>query len=325
MEVFMLKHDFFKPPVARNAVFDHLKTGDLWSGKARYIDDWYAVEMVDDQTVIIGEPKSSQYNLSYLIIGKEEAILFDTGSGEHGPGTPSIRQVVQGFTDRPLRVVLSHFHYDHTGGVDAFDGVTMIDLPYLRAKVKRGTYRVSVWEHAGLKRPLLRVNGWVKPDGIIDLGGRTIQCVNTPGHTPEAITLIDHHRKYVFTGDFMYKHLGGILVFVPGSDHDEYIDSVERLAAKTADGYRYFGAHGLPEYDHAWLYEAGEELVKAKACKGGLPMSVSSVAPWIPLKVHGKGQLLIYFTPIYPARLCSLRVLMGLAFLTVCGALVILL
>ena len=49
-----------QPPVARDAVFDHLKTGDLWNENAQYIDDWYAIEKIDDQTIIIGEPKSSE-------------------------------------------------------------------------------------------------------------------------------------------------------------------------------------------------------------------------------------------------------------------------
>lgn len=62
--------------VARDAVFDHLKTGDLWNDNAQYVDEWYAIEKIDAQTLIIGEPKSCQYNLSYLIIGKERAILF---------------------------------------------------------------------------------------------------------------------------------------------------------------------------------------------------------------------------------------------------------
>ena len=236
-----------KPPVERDAVFDDLKIGDLWNG-AEYVDNWYAIEKIDEQTIIIGEPKSSQYNSSYLIIGENEAILFDTGAGERGDDVQPISEVIKNYTDKPIRVVLSHFHFDHTGGVDEFDGVTMIDLPYIRAKSKNGTYQVSALENVGNQKPLLRINDWVKHKEVIDLGNREIQFVSSPGHSPDCVALIDHRRKYVFTGDFMYQHLGGIVVFTPGSDHDHYIESIDAMIDMTGDDYRYVGAHGLTAF-----------------------------------------------------------------------------
>lgn len=287
----------WQPPVAQDAVFNDLKTGELWNDHAAYVDSWYAIEKIDEQTIIIGEPKSSQYNLSYLIIGENEAILFDTGAGERGDDVQSIGAVVKKFSNKPVRVVISHFHYDHTGGVDEFDGVTMIDLPHIRAKIEDGAYQVSALENAGTQRPLLTVNAWVKHNEVIDLGNRKIQFVNTPGHTPESVSLIDHHRKYAFTGDLIYQHLGGIIVFVPGSDHDKYIESIDSLVVMTGDGYRYFGAHGLPEYGKSWLMDVGGEFKKIKHDEIELELSASSLAPLVPLRQHAKGQILIYFTP----------------------------
>lgn len=305
----------WKMPVVPDAVFDNLKIGDLWNDNARYIDKWYATEMLDDDTIIIGEPKSPQYNLSYLIIGKNNAILYDTGTGKRNDGVQPINKVVKKYTDKPIRVILSHFHFDHTGGVDEFDGVTMIDLPYIHTKIKEGAYRVSALENAGTQRPLLKVMDWVKPNEIIDLGNRKIQFINTPGHTPESITLIDRQRKYAFTGDFMYQHLGGIVVFVPGSDHEQYIESIDALIAMTGDDYRYFGSHGLPEFDKKWLEDVGAEFKKIKQKEVNMSISVSSLAPLVPLRLHAKGQILIYFTPfLNPTRIFSWQFSLSLLF-----------
>lgn len=297
---------YWRTPFARDSVFNNLKTGDLWNDNAKYIDKWYAIEKIDNDTIVIGEPKSSQYNLSYLIIGKNGAILYDTGTGKRSDGVKPISEVVKKYTDRPIRVVLSHFHFDHTGGVDEFGGVAMIDLPYIRTKTKEGDYRISALESAGTQRPLLKVIDWIKPNDIIELGDRKIQFLHTPGHAPESITLIDSKRKYAFTGDLIYKHLGGIVVFLPGSDHEKYIESIDMLIALTRDDYRYFGAHGLPEFDKDWLVTVGVELKKIKQKDVKMTISSSSLAPLVPLRLHAKGQMLIFFTPFFnPAIIFS--------------------
>lgn len=290
-----------------NTVFDDLKVGDLWDGAA-YVDDWYAIQKIDKDTVIIGEPKSSQYNSSYLIIGENEAILYDTGAGERGNDTKPISEFILGYTDKPIRVVLSHFHFDHTGGVNEFDGITMIDLPYIRKRTRNGTYQVSLLENLDTQKPSLRVKDWVKHEEVIDLGDREIQFLNMPGHAPESIVLIDHTRKYVFTGDLVYQHLGGIVVFTPGSDPDHYIESTDDLVKKTGSDYRFFGAHGLAEFSQTWLVKVRDEFQKVKSGKVHLRLASSSLQPIIPLRLHAKDQLLIYFTPFSsPAKIFSWR------------------
>ena len=58
-------------------VFGNVKQGELYSSASTMIDDWYAIEAIDTQTFAINEPKSSQYNTSYLIVGDARAIVFD--------------------------------------------------------------------------------------------------------------------------------------------------------------------------------------------------------------------------------------------------------
>ena len=42
-------------------------------------------------------------------------------------------------------------------------------------------------------------------DTGLDLGGRNIQVVHTPGHSPGHCCFYEPERKYLFSGDLIYK------------------------------------------------------------------------------------------------------------------------
>ena len=43
----------------------------------------------------------------------------------------------------------------------------------------------------GIKPPAVRITDWWKPGEKIDLGGRTVEVLHTPGHTPYDMMLYD--------------------------------------------------------------------------------------------------------------------------------------
>ena len=88
----------FERVVEPEDVFDAIRRGDTYSPASKMIDSWYAVEVIDAQTFAINEPKSSQYNTSYLIVGNERAVMFDAGSSERPAGSKSMRQVAALYT-----------------------------------------------------------------------------------------------------------------------------------------------------------------------------------------------------------------------------------
>jgi glyoxylase-like metal-dependent hydrolase (beta-lactamase superfamily II) len=169
------------------------------------IDDWYAVEVIDDETYAINEPKSSRYNTSYLIVGDKRAVMFDASSSERPAGSKSMRQVAALHTDKPIMLILSHFHYDHISDASRFeDGVTLIDRPEIRAGVRNGFYTISALESVDAESPPLKVQGFIADGDVLDLGNRRLEVLNLPGHTTESIVLIDRARNQAFTGDFVY-------------------------------------------------------------------------------------------------------------------------
>jgi glyoxylase-like metal-dependent hydrolase (beta-lactamase superfamily II) len=77
-----------------------------------------------------------------------------------------------------------------------------------------------------------------------DLGGRTIEVIATPGHTPDAISLIDRANGLLFTGDTYYP--APIWLFRPETDLDAYAASIRRLAALAPQVKLVLGAHNIP-------------------------------------------------------------------------------
>ena len=45
---------------------------------------------------------------------------------------------------------------------------------------------------------------YVADGHLIDLGGRTLEVLHVPGHTPDATALVDRENGLLFTGDTFY-------------------------------------------------------------------------------------------------------------------------
>jgi glyoxylase-like metal-dependent hydrolase (beta-lactamase superfamily II) len=279
-------------------VFGNVKQGKTYSPSSKMIDDWYAVEAIDAQTFAINEPKSSQYNTSYLIIGDTGAIMFDAGSGERPVGSRSMREVAQQYTTKPITLILSHFHYDHIYDASTFDGVTLIDRPEIRTGINNSVFTISPWESLDMEWRLLKVVTIIAAGDVIDLGGRKLDVLNLPGHTTESVVLLDKSRNQVFTGDFVYQHLGGIIAFAPGSDLVAYKANSSWLLQLTNSDTLFFGAHGVPRFGRDWLALLDRELDKIVHGEAEYKHVAHYLASGIPWRVHQNGEMFIYTTPL---------------------------
>jgi glyoxylase-like metal-dependent hydrolase (beta-lactamase superfamily II) len=196
--------------------------------KGSMVDDYFAVEDLGEGTFAIGEPRYYQQNYSYLIIGETRAMLFDSGSGSR-----DISAVVRRLTQLPVTVMVSHLHFDHLGGVGPFGKLAMIDLPETRQDASGATFRPSRYEYMGfvdhLSAPSVEISEWLKPGALIDLGGRSLELLSTPGHTPSSVALFDARLKRLFIGDFIYPTT--LYAFLPGASLSAYQATAERLLA----------------------------------------------------------------------------------------------
>ncbi len=206
----------------------------------RWVDDYFVVQTLDPDTFAIGEPLYYQGNYSYLILGKERAVVFDAGSGMR-----DIVPVVRSLTALPVTVIPSHLHFDHVGALGRFDKTALLDAPSLRARTKDSRLTLLRYEFLGfadrLATPTFRVDEWWTPDSTIDLGGRRLRVLATPGHTPTSVSLYDNDRHELFAGDFVYP--GELYVFLPGASRRAYHATTRRLLAIIDPKTKILAAH----------------------------------------------------------------------------------
>ncbi len=280
-------------------VFSDIHQGEIYNPASQMIDDWYAVEAIDEQTFAINEPKSSQYNTSYLIVGETRAIMFDAGGGERPPGSRTMRQAAERYAaNKPITLILSHFHYDHIFDAATFDGVTLIDRPDIRAHITDHVFTMTPWESVDMAWRSLKVAALIPDSEVIDLGGRRLTVLNLPGHATESVVLFDTKRNQVFDGDFVYRHLGGIIAFATGADLIGYKVNSARLLELTNANTQFFGAHGITRFGRDWLLLLDRELGKILKGESTFRYATHFWAPGIPWRVYQNGELYIYTTPL---------------------------
>lgn len=200
------------------------------------VDGYWRVQPIAPGTWAIGEPQDAPDNYEYLLVGQTRALLIDAGSTVR-----DIHPALAKLTNLPITVVPTHLHYDHTNGIGNFRSIALIDLPETRARVRDGVFRASRHEYAGPKPPAFRVTEWVKPDGIIDLGGRQVRLLSTPGHTPSSVSIHDPAAKLLFTGDYIYTTT--LYAQEAGASLSAYQATADRLLAALPADTRIYGAH----------------------------------------------------------------------------------
>ncbi|MDN5202963.1 MBL fold metallo-hydrolase [Fulvivirgaceae bacterium BMA10] len=208
---------------------------------------WFKVDYARPKTYLIREPRSQQGNVSYLLIGDEQALMIDTGSGENKAESGNkIKHIVDQLTSKPVSLLLSHFHFDHNQNIKEFDHVVFPQLESLEAQVSDDSiYYFSAEDlFIGSEPREVKVNKWLPLNTDIDLGNRVIQIINIPGHTDESVAVIDKTNKMAFLGDYLYN---GALFAFDYADLTKYKKSIQYLIDNLTPDYQLFGAHGEPQ------------------------------------------------------------------------------
>ncbi len=215
---------------------------------------WFEVYEIRQGIYAIYEPGQFEEVISWLILGGEQALLFDTGLG-----MGDIRGVVKELTELPLTVLNSHGHYDHVGGNYQFNTIIGRDLPYSSKqalgqphdKVAEFASGDWIWQQhppnfdpATYQIKPYQFSSWIDEGEFVDLAGVSLEVFRAPGHAPDGIVLVDHNRRLMFTGDVFYP--APLYAHLEGSSVEDYARTAERLAAMAADVDYLLTSHNVP-------------------------------------------------------------------------------
>jgi glyoxylase-like metal-dependent hydrolase (beta-lactamase superfamily II) len=168
-------------------------------------NEWFNLKEIYDGVWIISDKTSVN---SYLIEGKTESLLIDTGWG-----LGNLVELVQSLTSLPVKVVLTHGHPDHVNGAFQFTDlyITSEDMKLLNTFYIKETRQGIIENFKAIIPPNFFKEDWinakipypspVKDGYVFDLGEKELKVIKCPGHTPGSICLLDEKDEILFSGD----------------------------------------------------------------------------------------------------------------------------
>ena len=215
------------------------------------------VHACDEHTYFLRQNMAVSYEapFMFLLFGACRAVLLDTGATANAQFFPlrrTVDSIIDGWLashphpdDYGLLVLHTHAHTDHTAADGQFAGRP--------GTVVVGAARDAAWPYFGFDSDPGRV-------AEVDLGGRVLDCLATPGHHEAAVTYYDRYTGILFTGDTVYP--GRLYVF----DWAAFTRSVDQLAGWCARRpvTHLLGCHiemtktpGV-DYPVGWIYQPDE-------------------------------------------------------------------
>jgi glyoxylase-like metal-dependent hydrolase (beta-lactamase superfamily II) len=222
------------------------------------VTNWFATRRLERGIFLVSEPVHVN---SFLIEGSSAAALIDTGLG-----IGNIRQVAGELASHDVFALNTHYHFDHSGGNHWFstrliheDGAPVIERPVDQDLFRRygefigqlvdalprfrdlderffhflteettprplpADFDLASWSY----RPTTATRT-LRDGDTVELGGRDLTVLHTPGHTPDCICLLDERNGVLFGGDTI--NTGPIYAQAADSDVEAFARSTRRLA-----------------------------------------------------------------------------------------------
>jgi glyoxylase-like metal-dependent hydrolase (beta-lactamase superfamily II) len=216
---------------------------------AQQASPWFSVKEIFPKVWVIDDHKAVNI---YLIEGNDSALLVDTGIG-----IADIKSLVRTLSQKPLIVINTHGHSDHAGGnyqfakiyVNPADSAAarLSATPEARATAAKNMLRGATpresekYKGEEIHSVFVEVNN----RHIFNLGGRKLEVIETPGHTPGSICLEDRENKLLFAGD---NNNTAVWLFLPESlPLTKYLITLQTLAGRISEFKTILPGHGIPK------------------------------------------------------------------------------
>jgi len=221
---------------------------------------------------------------AFVVAGEQTALV------ETGPKS-SVEAVLSGLESLGIEscdwIVVTHIHLDHAGAAgtlagrwpDARVAVHPVGAPHLVDPSKLWSSAARIYgdlmeELWGGIDPIAEERLVVLDDGdVVDLGGRTLRAVETPGHARHHHAFVDDATGACFVGDALGVRLQDVGIVRPATPPPEFnlddaIKSIERI--------RELGATSL-HLTHYGRSDSGEQPMSSdEVCDG----AIESLRKW---------------------------------------------
>jgi glyoxylase-like metal-dependent hydrolase (beta-lactamase superfamily II) len=227
----------------------------------------------------------------YLIDDDRKALVETATSWEAN----RIVEAVRGFGLTPSDVdaiIVSHVHLDHAGGA----GFLLDSMPNATVYVHERGYKhlvdptklvASAKQAVGPEAAAFGTMKPIRPDRLrsvkdqeaLDLGRHRVRFLDSPGHAPHELTLLDERNRCVYTGDAAGLYFPGDEILMPVApapsfDLEKNLRTFERLLGLNPKAllFSHYGPHRNPKEAiarMASLYPAWSRLVKERLATEG--------------------------------------------------------
>lgn len=141
-------------------------------------------------------------------------------------------------------ILLTHHHYDHTGGVDKISGET--DCPVYIHKNDADMYKKTA--------------EFMDDGDVFDVDGEELRVIHTPGHTEGGVCLYSSKSRLAFTGDTLFNREVGRVDLADG-DLEKMRRSLNDVVAKWDNDITVYPGHG-PEATMKFVKEKNPEFIE---------------------------------------------------------------
>jgi len=181
---------------------------------------------------------------TYILFDEtKECVIIDPGCYEESEKKHLI-DFIEIEKLKPKLLLNTHCHIDHVFGCkfifDKFDLKPIIhkdDIPTLRMAASSG----SLWglELENVPNP----ENFISEKDIIKFGKQELEVFFTPGHAPGHVCFVHHKTKSIINGDVLFQLSIG-RTDLPGCNHSDLINSIEKKLFTLPDDYTVYSGHG---------------------------------------------------------------------------------
>lgn len=147
---------------------------------------------------------------------------------------------------RVARILLTHTHFDHVGGLVALRAATGAPVAAHARAVSMLMAAEASAARWGLqvKQPSLP-DELIEPNQIISVGNVSLEVLDTPGHAPGHVSFYAADYGVLFDGDVLFQGSIG-RIDLPGGDYETLMDTIRRRLLVLPDETRVLSGHGNP-------------------------------------------------------------------------------